>query len=169
MKIDLFQSRGHCWVFPLFIFSIQCSIAWLNYNLPVNSLLRMPTWMSPLLMKSLKEYSLYVSFLYTWETFSRSEIARLKGSYVFKSTRYCQTTLLYLLPPELLCFTVLFGHASRHVGFWFPPGWNSCPLWWKCGVLNTGSLGTRMLRLFTFCQHYEEKNYISFFFVHSFP
>ena len=121
MKINLFQSCVHCWVFPLFIFSIQNSITWLNYNLLMHFLLKMPTWMSPLLTKNRNEYSLHVSFLYTWETFSRSEIARLKGSYVFKSTRYCQTTLLYLLPPELLCFT-FFLAMPRHVGFWFPPG-----------------------------------------------
>ena len=116
MKIDLFQSCGHCWVFLLFIFSIQNSITWLNYNSLMHSLLRMPTWMSPLLMKSHSECSLYVSFLYTWETFSHvSEIAMLKGRCVFKSTRYCQTTLLYLLPPELLCFT--FFLAMR-LGMW---------------------------------------------------
>ena len=124
-------------------------------------LLKMPTWMSPLLTKNRNEYSLHVSFLYTWETFSRSEIARLKGSYVFKSTRYCQTTLLYLLPPELLCFT-FFLAMPRHVGFWFPPGQNSCPLWWKCGGLNTGSLGTGMLRLLLFANTMNKKLYLIF-------
>ena len=128
----------------------------------MHSLLRMPTWMSPLLMKSHSEYSLYVSFLYTWETFSHvSEIAMLKGSYVFKSTRYCQTTLLYLLPPELLCFTFFL---AMPLGMWDFGSHqdNLCPLWWKCGVLNTGSLGTGMLRLLLFVNTMNKKLYLIF-------